>query len=81
MKDIDSKIQLDDFVHREQVGKCDECTTDQNCGYCLSTLTCMTGNSNGPAGGTPCPNWLFNTEKCPGKFFYRNFSSPPNRLF
>ena len=41
----------------------------EECGYCLSNMQCLAGtNSSGPLDGTPCDQWTFSSDVCPGKF-------------
>jgi hypothetical protein len=54
-------------MFREAIGKCSACSTDPNCGYCLSTLQCLPGLEDGPLDNLPCPEWIFESFSCPGK--------------
>ena len=49
----------------DAVGKCSVCNTDDECGFCLSTLECLLGTSEGPLNEIPCPEWTYNQESCP----------------
>ena len=49
--------ESDDFW--SQSSNCSPCAAHPQCGYCLSTLTCLEGDAYGPLDGSPCPNFLF----------------------
>lgn len=53
---------------RDAIGRCPLCTTLDNCGYCVSTLQCISGSLVGPSGNHPCPSWSFSPNDCPRKF-------------
>jgi mucin-19 len=52
---------------RTEVSKCGHCLAVDGCGYCLSTLRCMDGNTLGPLDGSPCPTWIHQDVSCPGE--------------
>jgi hypothetical protein len=62
-----SSPDMDDYW--EAVGRCPACTGTEGCGYCMSTLLCSEGNSEGPDGyWCSAEKWAFGSEeKCPGK--------------
>ena len=67
----------------EEIGRCSPCLAE-GCGYCLSTLTCLSGTaSGGPSDGSPCPNWIHSDKAganaCPGECFRSNV--PPCLYF
>ena len=37
---------------------CDPCVATDGCGFCLSSLECLEGDSDGPASGMPCSEWV-----------------------
>ena len=49
----------------DEVSNCSSCTQVPECGYCLSTLQCVQGDSLGPVDGSPCPSWLSEATECP----------------
>jgi hypothetical protein len=53
----------------DSVHHCGECTSKSDCGFCFSTMECMTGSTNGPSNGLPCPQWHFDENSCPGNEF------------
>lgn len=53
-------------VCRDSVSRCNLCTAEASCGYCLSTLQCSEGTGRGPVNGSPCPSWTFDGSICPG---------------
>jgi hypothetical protein len=58
----------------DAVRRCNQCTDNPDCGYCLSTLQCLTGTDTGPGFDIPCPSWTFSNSSCPvvpncGDFF------------
>ena len=47
---------------------------EDECGYCLSSMQCLPGvNSSGPIDGTPCDQWTFTMNSCPGIFVFTLF--------
>lgn len=54
------------ITFRDAVQLCSSCAVEESCGYCLSTLQCVAGNSDGPDDGSPCPSWIFTNTSCPG---------------
>ena len=50
---------------RVEAAKCVDCVEKEGCGYCLSTLRCVNGGVQGPADGSPCPNWVHDNGQCP----------------
>ena len=65
--------ECSDYGNREdtywnEVSKCGGCVSNKGCGYCLSTLNCVEGSSDGPLDRSPCPTWLYNETLCPGEF-------------
>lgn len=52
-------------ICRDAIGKCGDCTAELRCGYCASTMQCLSGNEIGPENGIPCPEWIFNSNSCP----------------
>ena len=63
------------LINRDAVGKCSICTSQIECGFCLSTLQCVSGVEAGPSSGLSCPNWVFSNVSCPGFFLKRNLCS------
>ncbi len=55
-----------DGSYWDEVANCTACTAQPSCGFCLSTLQCMSGGSSGPSDGSPCPSWITDSETCPG---------------
>ncbi len=51
----------------EEVSNCSACTRNHGCGFCHSTLTCLSGQLDGPTNGLPCPQWFFEDHFCPIK--------------
>lgn len=54
------------------MGKCSICSTQSECGFCLSTLQCVSGVEEGPSLGLSCPNWIFSNGSCPGNLMSTN---------
>ncbi len=55
-----------DGSYWEEVANCSACADASGCGYCLSTLQCMAGDSRGPSDGAPCSDWIIDSSICPG---------------
>ncbi len=49
----------------DAIGRCDTCNGQAGCGFCLSTLQCLTGSTDGPSDGSPCPSWTYDNASCP----------------
>ena len=58
-----SSRDSDDFW--ASVGRCPSCTNSGGCGFCESTLQCLSGTASGPADNSPCPSWSFEENSCP----------------
>lgn len=43
---------------------CGGCTTTPGCGWCRSSLTCMSGSPTGPATGRTCDSWAGTRSSC-----------------
>lgn len=50
------------------MGNCTSCLSTPGCGFCLSSLECLTGSANGPASGPGCPDWIVSSSSCPGNY-------------
>ena len=50
-----------------EVSNCSNCVQTTGCGFCLSSLMCIQGDSLGPSDGSPCPSWVSNNNdaECP----------------
>jgi hypothetical protein len=74
------------FKHRSSMGQCNECNSNENCGFCLSSFQCLSGTESGPSNNSPCPDWTFKNSSCPcnislkyiivGNFYLIIFSAP-----
>ena len=53
--------------YRSAIGRCSECTSVDGCGFCLSSLQCLSGTQTGPSEGAICPSWTYSNTTCPGK--------------
>ena len=51
-----SASDSDDFW--DAAARCDPCKA-AGCGFCVSTLQCLSGTSTGPTNGSPCPQWSY----------------------
>lgn len=62
-----SSPDMDDYW--EAVGRCPACTGTDGCGYCMSTLLCSEGSSEGPDGYWCAPEkWAYGSDGgCPGE--------------
>ena len=48
------------------VARCTACTQTNGCGFCQSTLQCLSGDAEGPSSGLQsCPSWSYTTDTCP----------------
>ena len=54
-----------DGTYWDEVQNCTSCAAAQGCGFCLSTLQCVEGDSLGPLDGSPCPSWVVAPTTCP----------------
>lgn len=57
------------YEFRDAIGRCQDCSSIDGCGYCLSTLQCISGTDSGPSNGVSCPSWTFSNSSCPGTSF------------
>ena len=55
-----------DGSYWEEVANCSACAVYPGCGFCLSTLQCLAGDSYGPGDGSPCSDWIIDSTVCPG---------------
>ena len=55
------------MYYRSAIGRCSECTSVDGCGFCLSSLQCLSGTQTGPSEGAICPSWTYLNTTCPGK--------------
>lgn len=59
-----SSVESDNYW--DAVARCDACSGQSLCGFCLSTLQCLSGiDDTGPLDGTSCPSWAFSPTTCP----------------
>lgn len=64
-----------DGPYWDKVAMCGGCLDTAGCGYCLSTLECMDGDSIGPKDGSSCPSWISSKDECPVKPICHQFVS------
>lgn len=58
------------YQYRDAVARCNECSSIEGCGFCESSLQCISGDSSGPTGATVCASWVFDNTMCPGMLFF-----------
>ena len=55
----------DELPYWDRVAQCTPCTSLPQCGFCMSSLQCLHGDSLGPVGEAPCPGgsdaWIFSS--------------------
>jgi hypothetical protein len=65
-------------MHRDAIARCNECNNINGCGFCLSSLQCMSGAISGPSDGAVCPSWTYLNASCPGTIIFLIFSFSPS---
>lgn len=51
---------------RLAISRCSQCAMTDGCGFCQSTLQCLSGAAAGPSNGSPCSSWSYTIDTCPG---------------
>jgi hypothetical protein len=52
--------------YRDAVARCGECSSVDGCGFCESSLQCLSGTMAGPTGATLCASWVYVNTTCQG---------------
>lgn len=69
-------------ICRDAVARCGECSSIDGCGFCESSLQCLSGDESGPT-GAECGSWVFQNTSCPGmstKLSFELLSLMPDHL-